>query len=72
MENSVLGFRGHAKKCICVNAAEVSSAFQQQTVLEMSSLRGVHARANYSHRNEEWKDDTNGQKKNHRVLELKE
>lgn len=46
MENSVLGSRGHAKKCICVNPGKVSSAFQQQTVLEMLSLRGFHARPN--------------------------
>ena len=46
MENSVLGSRGHTEKCICVNPGKVSSAFQRQTVLEMSSLRGVHARPN--------------------------
>lgn len=39
MENSVLGFRGHTKKCICVNPGKASSAFQQQSVLKMSSLR---------------------------------
>jgi hypothetical protein len=38
MENSVLGFGGHTKKCICLNLGKVSSTFQQQTVLEISSL----------------------------------